>query len=116
MSLQTVLYFLMWGGFFFVMMRFGCGSHIMGHGHHHGSKPNDARGSTADNAPIASDKGVDPVCGKTVLKAEAKTAAYGGHIYYFCSSGCRETFEAQPASYVTAATGHQPEERHHGCC
>jgi hypothetical protein len=37
MQLQDVLFFLFWAGLFFVMMRFGCGAHIMGHGHHHRS-------------------------------------------------------------------------------
>ena len=43
--MPTYLYFLLWGAFFFVMMRFGCGAHIMGHGHghrHSGNKPDDA--------------------------------------------------------------------------
>ena len=34
--MPTYLYFLLWGVFFFVMMRFGCGAHIMGHGHRYG--------------------------------------------------------------------------------
>ena len=33
--MPTYLYFLLWGAFFFVMMRFECGAHIMGHGHGH---------------------------------------------------------------------------------
>lgn len=41
------LYFLLWGAFFFVMMRFGCGAHIMGHGHRRGS-------NTSDSAPMSS--------------------------------------------------------------
>ena len=38
--MSTLVYFLIWGGFFFVMMRFGCGAHIMGHGkgHRHGDE------------------------------------------------------------------------------
>lgn len=31
--MQTLMYFLFWGTFFFLMMRFGCGTHILGHGH-----------------------------------------------------------------------------------
>lgn len=31
-SMQTLMYFLIWGAFIFVMMRFGCGAHVMGHG------------------------------------------------------------------------------------
>ena len=30
--MQTRMYFLIWGAFIFVMMRFGCGAHVMGHG------------------------------------------------------------------------------------
>ena len=33
--MSTLVYFLIWGGFFFVMMRFGCGAHIMGHSKNH---------------------------------------------------------------------------------
>ena len=29
-----LLYLLLFGGFFLLMMRFGCGAHIMGHGQH----------------------------------------------------------------------------------
>ena len=41
-QLGNILYFLLWAGVFFFMMRFGCGAHIMGHGHHHGGKEADA--------------------------------------------------------------------------
>ncbi len=118
MQFQNVLYFLLWAGLFVVMMRFGCGAHVMGHGHHHG-------GSGADNGrnpagsgqwrPPAQD--VDPVCDKTVETATAKSAAYQGHVYYFCSQDCREKFEAAPASYVKGANAAPHEmEHHHGCC
>jgi hypothetical protein len=35
MQLSNFWYYLLWAGAFFLMMRFGCGAHIMGHGHHH---------------------------------------------------------------------------------
>jgi Cu+-exporting ATPase len=45
----------------------------------------------------------DPVCGMDV---EPKTAAaskeHGGATYYFCSEGCLERFEADPARYIAA--------------
>ena len=44
--------FLLFAGLFYVMMRFGCGAHMV-HGHHGGHAPD------ADDA-----KHVDPVCGK----------------------------------------------------
>ena len=31
--MEALLYFALWAGFIFLMMRFGCGAHIMGHGH-----------------------------------------------------------------------------------
>ena len=52
--MPTYLYFLLWGVFFFVMMRYGCGAHIMGHGHGHrhgGNKPDDASSSSDPNFP-----------------------------------------------------------------
>ena len=52
--MPTYLYFLLWGAFFFMMMRFGCGAHIMGHGHghRHGEhKPDDASSSSDPNFP-----------------------------------------------------------------
>jgi hypothetical protein len=35
-----LLYLLFFAGFFFLMMRFGCGAHVMGHGQHgnHGAE------------------------------------------------------------------------------
>ena len=51
--MPTYLYFLLWGAFFFMMMRFGCGAHIMGHGHghRHGGKPDNASSNGDPNFP-----------------------------------------------------------------
>lgn len=38
---------------------------------------------------------VDPKAGKPSLQ-------YGGHVYHFCSDGCRRKFEAAPQDYLTA--------------
>ena len=35
MHIDDVLYYGFWAGLFFLMMRFGCGHHIMGHGDRH---------------------------------------------------------------------------------
>ncbi len=41
---------------------------------------------------------VDPVCGMTVVVTAASLVAeYGGDAYYFCGSGCRDAFTADPA-------------------
>src|SRR6516164_8756736 len=44
----------------------------------------------------------DPVCGMAVDPVTAKHRSdHAGHTYYFCSSRCRERFEAEPARYLT---------------
>ena len=51
----------------------------------------------------AADKAVDPVCGMTVVKANAKaTFDYKGTTYYFCSLGCKEAFAKEPEKYLKA--------------
>lgn len=116
MELQNVLYLLVAAGLFFVMMRFGCGSHVMGHGHQNGQAPHGdghGGGGLDKSVPEAT---TDPVCGMSVQTASAKTAVYGGTAYYFCSQDCRAKFEAAPGSYVKdAAAVSRPRERHHGC-
>ncbi|MXZ79557.1 MAG: YHS domain-containing protein [Acidimicrobiia bacterium] len=44
---------------------------------------------------------VDPVCGMSVLVADARyRAAFNGSDYYFCAAGCQQRFEADPAAFV----------------
>jgi P-type Cu+ transporter len=44
---------------------------------------------------------LDPVCGMTVDPHTGKHRAdYRGHSYYFCSSGCRTKFVADPQKYL----------------
>ncbi len=42
----------------------------------------------------------DPVCGMTVDRAKALRHEHGGRTYYFCSSGCRDAFIADPERYL----------------
>jgi xanthine dehydrogenase accessory factor len=47
---------------------------------------------------------VDPVCGMTVsIAGTRETVVHEGRTYYFCGSGCRGRFEAEPARYLTTA-------------
>ena len=58
-------------------------------------------GMTQEKVP---DTAVDPVCGMTVKKAEAKaTFDHMGKTYYFCSTGCKEAFAKDPAKYLAKA-------------
>jgi YHS domain-containing protein len=86
--------FLLFAGFFYLMMRFGCGAHIVhGHrGHEHGS--DGAVGSA-----------LDPVCGMAVVADQAYTKMHQGRQYRFCSRACLDKFEAHPERYLALTEG-----------
>jgi len=43
----------------------------------------------------------DPICGMTVdPKRAAGSSSFGGRTYYFCSSGCKATFDKNPAKFA----------------
>jgi len=45
----------------------------------------------------------DPVCGMQVdEKSAVIKAQHNGQTYYFCSPGCKATFEKEPARYTSA--------------
>ena len=122
--MDTLLSVLLWGGLFFLMMRFGCGSHMFGHGSGAGSdKDASAQGHGGCCGPgggkrsgkaadaerltwVAPEKDTDPVCNKTVSTAEARPSVFDGQVYYFCSRECREAFEAAPEHYVGLGESH----------
>src|SRR5207302_6444522 len=57
---------------------------------------------------------VDPVCGMKVSPTRAAaTVEHGGHKYLFCSKGCAERFQKDPARYLGPGDGsvaHDPAE------
>jgi YHS domain-containing protein len=99
--MEALLYFIIWAGLIFVMMRLGCGAHVMGHGHggQDTRHTDEARGSD-EVRWVPPEEDVDPVCGKTVRPVQAKPSVYDGMVYYFCSRECRERFEAAPELYI----------------
>ncbi len=49
----------------------------------------------------------DPVCGMWVSSQEAAAAIdYSGATYYFCSQGCAQSFQKNPAGHVKSV-GHE---------
>lgn len=84
-GLFSLLFFAI---FFYVMMRFGCGKHMI-HGHHSSdkSKANDEINH------------LDPVCGMQVKPEEGYGKMHQGHLVRFCSKSCLEKFEAHPERY-----------------
>lgn len=111
-SLKSLGWLLLWGGFFYVMMRYGCGAHMMGshgHGGHGGHRGH------GDATPAGDVK--DPVCGMSVVPQNAAAAAVReGNTYYFCSTSCHDKFEQAPEKYVgaSAQSEHQQGGHHHG--
>ncbi|MEP7012012.1 MAG: heavy metal translocating P-type ATPase [Acidobacteriota bacterium] len=78
------------------------------HSHHpHESKPTSEPGA----APASEERALDPVCGMTVNPATAKhRSEHGGKPYFFCSAGCREKFEKDPAKYLAPKGEEAPAE------
>ena len=82
--MEALLYFGIWAGFFFVMMRLGHGAHIMGIDQTKGQTQTEP--GTSDNSElrwVPPKKDADPVCGKTVTTDNAKPSVYAGNVYYF---------------------------------
>ncbi|WP_276200193.1 heavy metal translocating P-type ATPase [Chelatococcus sp. XZ-Ab1] len=64
-------------------------------GHHHRDGPAGEAGTVKD-----------PVCGMMVNPhTTPHRAQHAGRTYYFCSSGCRSKFEAEPARYAGPGAG-----------
>ncbi len=113
--MESLLYFIFWAGLIFVMMRYGCGAHIMGHGHR-GSHRKKLPPHAGPSGWVPPETNVDPVCGMTVQTGTAKSAVIDGTVYYFCSSESRERFEATSRIYPASVHGGQPrqQENPHG--
>ena len=96
--MDGLLSLLLFAVLFFVMMRFGCGAHIM---HGHGGHANES-GAKGDAG--ATDDAKDPVCGMDVAAGKGYAMNWGGRAYRFCSRQCLDRFEAEPAKF---AAGHE---------
>lgn len=111
--MESIIYFLVWAAFIFIMMRFGCGAHVMGHGHKGKHNHDKSASHQTDYRWEPPEKDTDPVCGKTVSTDKAKSSVYDGIVYYFCSRECREVFEAMPETYVTENRNQQTQQVEH---
>ena len=89
---------LLFAAFFYFMMRFGCGAHMVhGHGGHEGyGGPGSATGVSTEK---------DPVCGMVVQPGEGYTKAHEGRQYRFCSKEHLDQFEAEPQRYAPGKGG-----------
>lgn len=87
--MDGLLTFLIFAALFYVMMRFGCGAHMV-HGH----------GREESAAGSADKKHADPVCGMEVPPTEGYGMMYEGRLYRFCSRNCLDKFEAEPDRFL----------------
>ena len=47
---------------------------------------------------------IDPVCGMTVDPDKTEfSSVHDGETYYFCSGGCKESFDKDPGKYIGGA-------------
>jgi xanthine dehydrogenase accessory factor len=55
--------------------------------------------------PKQAAQAIDPVCGMTVTASRSgHPLEHDGVTYYFCSTGCRQAFETDPAAYARKET------------
>jgi YHS domain-containing protein len=100
--MNGLLWLLVLAGFFYFMMRWGCGAHAV-HGHgggggHEGHGPAGGEPGHGEHGAPGSLK--DPVCGMSVDANAEYRSTYNGREYRFCSARCREQFDAEPARYT----------------
>ena len=84
--MEGLIWLLIVAALFYVMMRFGCGAHIV-HGSHSGHGGVEAGGK-------------DPVCGMSVEADKGYTKSHAGTRHWFCSKTCLEKFETEPQKYL----------------
>ena len=89
--MDGLLTFLIFAGLFYMMMRFGCGAHMV-HGHGHGA------GHGAGSAGPG--EHTDPVCGKQIPPTEGYGKMQSGQLFRFCSRKCLDAFDTDPERYV----------------
>ena len=92
------LWLLLIAGFFYFMMRFGCGAHMV-HGGHGGHGGGMHQGHGKSEAITGLEK--DPVCGMAVGPGQGYSEAYEGQEYRFCSRKCLDKFDADRQHYVS---------------
>ncbi len=88
--MEGLVTFLIFAGLFYVMMRFGCGAHMIKGGHH------------GDKQEAENKSNVDPVCGIDVGVYEGYGKMHDEALYRFCSRECLDRFESEPEKFMQA--------------
>ena len=80
---------LLFAAFFYFMMRFGCGAHMV-HGNHGAHEGHGAVGGSV----------TDPVCGMDVPSGQGYAKMHEGREYRFCRRKCLDQFELETQRYA----------------
>ncbi|MCW9023104.1 MAG: YHS domain-containing protein [Gammaproteobacteria bacterium] len=100
--MEGLLSFLLFAGVFYLMMRFGCGSHMK-------------HGSNGDiNHDVNQKKHTDPVCGMEVDIDKGYGKMHEGNLYRFCSRNCLDKFENEPDKYLMKNLSHDEQSNEGG--
>ncbi len=98
--------FLLFAAFFYFMMRFGCGAHMVHGGHGGQGKKDDKAGEHEHAVHLEADgEQVDPVCGMAVDSNSGYGKMHEAQLYRFCSKKCLDQFDADPAPYLKQVKG-----------
>jgi YHS domain-containing protein len=92
--MRGLLSLLIYALLFYLMMRFGCGAHMV-HGRHGGYAGHEPKPG------LGGGPATDPVCGMEVQAGTGYSKMQGGRIYRFCSKQCLGKFEAAPGQYAS---------------
>ncbi len=93
--MDGLLSLLLFAGLFLLMMRFGCGAHVM-HGAHKHSHSGGKEDDRVDHT--------DPVCGIHVDPNAGYAKVVNGHLHRFCSRKCLDRFEQDSNRYLTTSS------------
>ena len=56
---------------------------------------------------------IDPVCDMEIdPNTAAGTSEYKGQTYYFCSPGCKRSFDKDPEKYINKTSDHEHHHQH----
>jgi YHS domain-containing protein len=92
---------LLFALFCYLMMRFGCGAHMI-HGHHGGKHEGHSGHGDSQGA-----KFIDPVCDMEVEPDQGYGMMHKGNLYRFCSRSCLNKFDSEPERYLQKEGGVQ---------
>jgi len=83
--MEGLVSLLIFAGLFYLMMRFGCGAHMI---HGHSSEKTEA-------------SHIDPVCQMKVDQEKGYGMMHKGILHRFCSRQCMDQFEKEPEKYLS---------------